>query len=309
MDALLLRPSWLNPPRKAPEPSVLTDTELSAWAGLRLSIFQAQSVELRGQQGEHPAVAMILTGRTRARITSRGQTCDFCPGPESVGLFAPMLDVAWTRWDCEPGAERLVIELDPGTLERRDGIDTVLPPRRRLKQDLTLRDPQLAALLRLMADEVRGGSPHGALYAESLSVGLMTYLYADHGVGGTWPAARRSMLTAAQRAHVLDTVEARFGDDLSIGDLAAAAGVSRFHFIRLFKHTFGMTPYRFVLARRLAAACQLLEQTELALAEIAFTTGFGSQSHLSGAMRRELGKAPGEWRRSARGPKVPRETS
>jgi AraC family transcriptional regulator len=305
MDPLLPRPSWLIPPHKAPEPSVLSDSELSAWAGLRLSIFQAQSVELRGQQGEHPAVAMILRGRTHARIASRGQTCDFCPGPESVGLFAPMLDVAWTRWNCEPGAERLVVELDPGTLGRRDGIDTVLPPQRRLKQDLTLRDPQLATLLRLVADEVRGGSPHGALYAESLSLGLMTYLYADHGVGGTWPATRRSMLTAAQRAHVLDTVEDRLGEDLSIGDLAAAAGVSRFHFIRLFKHTFGMTPYRFVLARRIAAACRLLEQTDLPLAEVACTTGFGSQSHLSGAMRRELGKAPGAWRRAARGPKAP----
>ena len=122
-------PSWLNLQQKAPEPSVLSDSALAAWAGLRLSLFQAQSVELRGQHGEHPAIAMILHGRTRARIASRGQTCDFCPGPDSVGLFAPMLDVGWTRWDCEPGAERLVIELDPGTLAGRDGIGSVLPPR------------------------------------------------------------------------------------------------------------------------------------------------------------------------------------
>lgn len=299
-DAPVPQPSWLSLPQKAPEPSALSDGELAAWAGLRLSIFQAQSVELRGQHGEHPAVAMILRGRTRARIASRGQTCDFCPGPDSVGLFAPMLDVGWTRWDCEPGAERLVIELDPGTLARRDGIDSVLPPRRRLKQDLTLRDPQLALLMRLVANEVRGGSPHGALYAESLSLGLMSYLYADHGAGGASPATGRGTLTTAQRARVLEMVEARFDENLGIDDMAAAAGVSRFHFIRLFKQTFGLTPYRFVLARRVAAARQLLAQTDLPLADIAGVTGFGSQSHLSAAMRRELGQAPGEWRRAMR---------
>ena len=293
--------SWLSD-RTAPyEPSLLRPSQVSAWAGFRVGLFEAQTTELKDQRGEHAALGMILKGRTRARIVSRGDDCDFSPGADSVGLFAPQFDVAWTRWDCEPGAERMVVELDFTELERGGDLAAMLPARRELRQDLTLRDRHLAAMMRLIADEVRAGSPHGAMYATSLSLALASYLFNHHGGGGREVPRERGALSAVQKARVLDLVQRRLADDLPLEDLAAAAGVSRFHFLRLFKNSLGTTPHRFVLEQRLAAARQLLEGTPMPLAEIAAVTGFSSQSHLGTAMRRRFGMAPGQWRREGQG--------
>lgn len=293
--------SWLRGPAPRPEPSLLLESQTAAWGGFRLGIFEATSKEVAGQRGEHAALAMILRGRTRARIVSHGDDCDFSPGADSVGLFAPHLDIRWTRWDCEPGAQRLMIELDFADLTRAGDVDAMVASQRRaLRQDLTMRDGHLAALMRLIADEVRLGSPHGSLYATSLSLGLAAYLFSEKGESGSTRLRERGLLTASQKSRVLDLVQQRLAEDIALEDLAAAAGVSRFHFLRLFKNSLGITPHCFIMDQRLAAARRLLADTDRRLADVAASTGFSSQSHLCTTMRRRLGVTPKQWRRSAK---------
>ena len=291
--------SWLRGTALRPEPSLLLESQTAAWAGFRLGIFEATTKEVAGQRGEHAALGMILRGRTRARIVSHGDDCDFSPGSDSVGLFAPHLDIRWTRWDCEPGAQRLMIELDFADLARAGDLDAMVAPQRRvLRQDLTMRDGQLATLMRLIADEVRLGSPHGSLYATSLSLGLAAHLFSEKAESGSARTRERGRLTASQKSRVLDLVQKRLAEDITLDELAAAAGVSRFHFLRLFKHSLGITPHRFIMDQRLAAARTLLTDTDQRLADIAASTGFSSQSHLSTTMRKRLGVTPKQWRRS-----------
>ncbi|HYE70487.1 MAG TPA: AraC family transcriptional regulator [Aquabacterium sp.] len=295
------RLSFQRDPAAGYEPSLLREPQTRAWAGFRIGIFEAQTTELRGQVGEHAALGMILRGRTRARILSRGQDCDFSPGRDSVGVFAPKFEVDWTRWDCEAGAQRMMVELDLADLARAGDLDAMLPSRRVLRQDLTLSDRNLATLMRLMADEVRAGSPHGALYATSLSLALASYVFAHHAEGAAPSPRERGGLSDAQKTRVLALIHERLADPLGLDELATAAGVSRFHFLRLFKNSFGVTPHRFVMDQRIAAARHLLDETALPLAQIAATTGFSSQSHLCTAMRRQLGSTPGQWRRRSGG--------
>jgi AraC family transcriptional regulator len=290
--------SWLRDAAVRSEPSLLHESQTAAWAGFRLGIFEATSKEVAGQHGEHAALAMILRGRTRARISSRGDRCDFSPGRDSVGLFAPSLDIAWTRWDCEPGAERMMVELDFAALALAGDLDAMVAGQRRvLRQDLTMRDGHIATLMRLIADEVRQGSPHGSLYASSLSLGLAAYLFSEKADSGAIRARERGRLTASQKSRVLDLVQLRLAEDIALNDLAAVAGIGRFHFLRLFKNTLGITPHRYLMDQRLAAARKLLEDTDQGLADVAADTGFSSQSHLCTVMRRRLGVTPAQWRR------------
>jgi len=294
--------SWLRDAAVRPEPSLLHELQNAAWAGFRVGIFEATSKEVTGQRGAHAALAMILRGRTRAQIASHGDRCDFSPGPDSVGLFAPCLDISWTRWECEPGAERMMIELDFTDIAGVGDLDAMVAGQRReLRQDLTMRDGHVAALMRLIAAEVRLGSPHGSLYATSLSLGLAAYLFNEKGETGRTRIRERGRLTASQKSRVLEVVQQRLAEDISLDDLAAAAGVSRFHFLRLFKNTLGITPHRYLMDQRLAAARKVLEDTDQGLAEVAANTGFSSQSHLCTVMRRRLGVTPRQWRRSAQG--------
>jgi AraC family transcriptional regulator len=161
-----------------------------------------------------------------------------------------------------------------------------------------MRDGHIASLMRLIADEVRQGSPHGSLYASSLSLGLAAYLFSEKVDSGATRARERGRLTASQKARVLDLVQMRLAEDIALDDLAAVAGIGRFHFLRLFKNTLGVTPHRYLVDQRLAAARTLLQDTDQGLADVAANTGFSSQSHLCTAMRRRLGVTPRQWRRS-----------
>jgi AraC family transcriptional regulator len=83
---------------------------------------------------------------------------------------------------------------------------------------------------------------------------------------------------------------------MRIGDLAALAGLSRFHFARVFRATVGTTPHRYVLERRLERARRLLKTTATAVRDIAVATGFADQSHLTRLVKRRFGVTPGALR-------------
>lgn len=86
---------------------------------------------------------------------------------------------------------------------------------------------------------------------------------------------------------------------ISVAELAALAGLSRSRFIPAFRTAFGLPPHQFLLSLRLENAEQLLSGTNLSLPEVAATSGFSSQAHLTNTMARRRLVTPGELRRRA----------
>jgi AraC family transcriptional regulator len=82
-----------------------------------------------------------------------------------------------------------------------------------------------------------------------------------------------------------------------VSGLAAVMGYSPDHFARLFKRDFGITPYQYVLNRRVERAKSLLRARGLSIAEVAMTCGFSTQAHLSSAFKARVGTTPGAYRR------------
>jgi len=76
------------------------------------------------------------------------------------------------------------------------------------------------------------------------------------------------------------------------GDLALLAGVTRFHFARLFRFSTGVSPMQFVRTQRLQMSKELLIRGELTIAEIASEIGFCDQSHYCRSFRRMTGMTP-----------------
>jgi AraC family transcriptional regulator len=85
--------------------------------------------------------------------------------------------------------------------------------------------------------------------------------------------------------------------DHSLHQLATLAGMSPFHFIRVFKQTYGMTPRAYLLDLRVKTAAQRIRMTDRSLTHIAFDLGFGSSSRLTEAFKKAYGVTPSEWRR------------
>lgn len=88
------------------------------------------------------------------------------------------------------------------------------------------------------------------------------------------------------------------GAALFIRDLAALVRLSRFHFSRAFRDTFGDTPHQYVLRRRIEHAQGLMLTTKTTLAEISLECGLVDQAHLGRSFRRIVGETPAAWRRA-----------
>ena len=138
------------------------------------------------------------------------------------------------------------------------------------------------------------GGPGGRLAAESLATLSVLEMLRSHAPSAKPPSPG---LSPAKLKATLAYIEAHLDRDLGLADLAAACGMTLYHFARSFKQTSGFSPHQYVLERRLLRARELLRATTAPIAEIAYTAGFSSQSHMTDAFRRLLGTTPGRYRR------------
>ena len=79
--------------------------------------------------------------------------------------------------------------------------------------------------------------------------------------------------------------------------MAAVAGLSKYHFLRLFKATYGMTPMEYVSKRRIERAQDLLRATNLTVTEVCFAVGFASLGSFSSRFRTLVGETAREFQR------------
>ena len=107
------------------------------------------------------------------------------------------------------------------------------------------------------------------------------------------------MLFAPPERHLLrarDLADSRYFDALTVDDLAAAAGLSRAHFIREFRRVFGETPYAYLLTRRLERAAALLRQTDRSVLDICLSVGLASVGSFTTSFTRTYGASPTAYR-------------
>jgi len=93
-----------------------------------------------------------------------------------------------------------------------------------------------------------------------------------------------------------DFIHARFESALTLPEIASAACLSPFHFLRGFKEAFRMTPHEYLSACRVERAKFLLERTELPVTEICYSVGFESLGSFSSWFTRLTLASPRAWR-------------
>ena len=95
-------------------------------------------------------------------------------------------------------------------------------------------------------------------------------------------------------------IDKRLADPLDVTDLATSVNLSPSRFAFLFRRDMGMSPARFVRARRLDRARELLETTFLSVKEVMVSVGFNDASHFTREFRRHHGLGPRDWRTARR---------
>jgi AraC-like DNA-binding protein len=114
------------------------------------------------------------------------------------------------------------------------------------------------------------------------------------------------LLAHLRRAH--DHIDRHYAGPLDLEQLAAVAGVSKFHFARSFEAAYGETPIRYLTRRRIERAQDLLRAANLTVTEVCMLVGFASLGSFSSRFSQVVGESPTAYRDrwAARGgPRVP----
>ncbi|WP_067806592.1 helix-turn-helix transcriptional regulator [Actinomadura formosensis] len=99
-----------------------------------------------------------------------------------------------------------------------------------------------------------------------------------------------------------DTMDRDWAEPLDVAAVAARAGYSRYHFVRLFNEVYGETPGAYLARRRIERAQDLLRTANLTVTEICMLVGFTSLGTFCTRFKRQTGMTPTEFRRHARTP-------
>jgi AraC family transcriptional regulator len=241
----------------------------------------------------HIARVLLSPARVRASLGDEPpRQLDASPG----ALMVQPADVEG-RYAWESGREAVVVAWTRETL--RELADQEFGARRPEFSPPpfgTVDRQALRTALLLKAELGRTEVPN-SLYVESLITLHGIHLLREYSGTRQAPAIVKGGLSPRSVRRVREHLEASFTTKLSLAELASVAGLSPRRFLQAFTRTFGEPPHRHIIGLRLSFAEELLRTGNLAIAEIAYLSGFSSQSHLTTSMRRYRQVTPLQLRR------------
>ncbi|HEV2912967.1 MAG TPA: AraC family transcriptional regulator [Pyrinomonadaceae bacterium] len=265
----------------------------SSWDGIRLEHFRFRAGVLPEHVHKEHLVIVPLSEacngeiRTasgfRVRGYGRGGACVI---PSGQAMSARL----------EGEAEHLALYLEP-SLILRAASDSRAPSGVEVVERCAPSDPVISNIgMALLAELDSESSAGSRLYAESLANLLAVHLLRHYTA--TRPGARRFTggLTGQKLRAVMDFIGDNYERDLTLSELAGAAGMSTFHFAREFKRATGTTPHQYLIKFRVEQAKSLLAESRLPLVEVGFRSGFSHQSHFSRLFRKLTGTTPLSYR-------------
>ncbi len=160
---------------------------------------------------------------------------------------------------------------------------------------ISLSEPKAAQ--RLFGEFIlyRAGTEQNRLLAYSRFFELISMLMND-GSRTSFIGVRSEAIVSALRY-----IDENLDGDLTLERLAEYCHLSPVYFHRLFKRHMGMTPYRYILDKKLTEAKKQLIMTNKSCLEIALGLGFSSQSYFNYSFRQETGLSPLQFRREHTG--------
>lgn len=149
----------------------------------------------------------------------------------------------------------------------------------------------LASISLLLMREMDAAEARGKLFSDSVNRLLALELAAKHWSVPT-NASPQVSRTDQRVRRAIDFIEAHLTSDIAVVDIAAAAALSVTALTAQLRLATGLSPYAYVIERRICLAERLLRSSDMPIAQVALAAGFVDQSHLTRAIRSHRGRTP-----------------
>lgn len=202
----------------------------------------------------------------------------------------------WKAVTSEPFEAMLVfveLPLLQRALEEVFGTDAA---QAQLRDVSAFTDVALDSLMEQLRDEMvrRQASP---LFVQGIAQAIAIHLARNYGEMVEESRSGSPSLPGYKLRQITDWMAEHIAEDLSLAQLAAQAGLSKFHFQRLFKSAMGISPSHYHINLRMNEARRLLRETKKSVVDVALEVGYTNPSHFAQLFRRETGLSPSDYRR------------
>jgi AraC family transcriptional regulator len=245
-------------------------------------------------ENQYPAyrVAAIVGGTFKIRSTLG----DAVPVVGSL-LLGNACDCYCCRHDMPNGDRCINFDFEAGFLEQVRSEIGVSGVGERFRRALIPPSRESVAISAAMEAVEEGGDASALQEAAfEIAAAALTATHATVALGRkTSVRNERAVMRAARY------IDAHYQEPCSLADLATHAGMSEFHFLRVYRRITGQTPHRHVLATRLRHAARRLRTCSYRIADIALEAGFGDLSHFNASFVSHFRVSPGVYRARAGG--------
>lgn len=257
--------------------------DAQATPNLRVRSWRHSGETYRGGEGAHRAleVAWVEKGAAEYRIGSRL----FTVSAGEVMIVPPEVEHATSLHDGTiAGSVWLGSEM---FAEIADAMPSSAGAR--LMPGPASRGARIEGLIRLLISEASAADEGVLAASEALGEALAIEALR------VAPSERRSRTASDPRIRAaIDRVETEIDRPINVDEMARAAGMSRFHFSRIFREEVGSSPYQFLIEARVRRAASLLRTGRYSVTEAALSSGFNDLGRFARSFRKIIGCSPSE---------------
>jgi len=205
-------------------------------------------------------------------------------------------DCNWRSLSTEP-LEYMLVVIELSLLQRAFeevfGADAI---HAKLQDVSGFTDAALSSLMERLYGELISQKA-STLYVQGLAQAVAIHLARNYALLAKKSRKVSPSLPGYKLKRMTDWMTEHISEEFNLARLAALAGVSKFHFHRLFKSAAGVSPAQYHIHLRMDAARRLLRETTKSVVDVALEVGYTNPSHFAKLFHRETGLSPSNYRR------------
>ena len=281
--------NWKNTQNQSP----ILFTRQAEWTGFKIVHRRITPGELLEHTMPNHEITVTLAGNLIKEKQNAGGKLERLRGAAGNICLVPAGQPVAASWEDE--YEFLGIGLNPAFVAQT-ALEINLAQHCELIEAERAEDPIIQHIGLALLTEATSQELTSKIYAESLAQTLVLHLLKNYSTADFQPGNFNGGLSGYKLRRSTEFINEHLEQNLSLTEIAEAAGLSPFHFARAFRRTTGLTPQQYLMQRRIERAKQLLAHGDLPLVEISLQTGFKNQSHFTTLFRKFTALTPKAWR-------------